>query len=564
MLRDLRVKNFALINELEINFSQGLNVLTGETGAGKSIIIGALEMLLGARASSEVIRNEKESAYIEAIFVPLQIEKINKILLQSGIEPEDDIILLTREINLSGRNQSRINGQLATLGMVRKISQNFVDIHGQHKHQSLLNKQLHLQSLDNYINDNINNLKENIKTNFIKIKDIDNRLDNMGIDEKEKTRQLDLLNHQINEIENAELKTGEYANLKAEYNKLNNMEQIYTVTGSIHEKINGEDYNNTSVLDTLGNLMSELKGIKQYDSGLQNFYDNLENVFYQLQDLAFEINNYHQTLEYDQKSLVKIENRINLINDLKRKYGENISEILSYKDTLQKRVNELSSQDEIIKELNKKKKKFESDYYRLAKQLSNLRKKRAKELERSIINELKDLAMGNTLFKVKFKEKPASENGIDSVEFLIRPNPGEELKQLINVASGGELSRIMLALKTIIADIDKVDTLIFDEVDKGVGGKTAQKMAEKIVKISKKRQVICITHLPQIASMSDNHFFISKETIDSKTYTKINNLRRIDKKHELARMLGGVEMTETTIQHAEEMLKMAESMKEKL
>jgi len=564
MLRDLRVKNFALIEELEINFDDGLNVLSGETGTGKSIVIGALEMLLGARASSDVVRSDKKCAYIEAVFEPRQLEKINKIINQSGIETEESIILLSREIKLNGRNRCRINGQLATLGMIRKISQYFVDIHGQHQHQSLLDKKIHLQLLDDYICDDIGKLKNKIKSNYENIEEIENKLNNMEIDPKEKSRKLDLLNHQIKEIEQAKLKPGEYINLEKDYKKLNNMEQIYTVTGSIQERINGEDYNTSSILDIMGNLMSELENIKEYDSSLHNFYDDFENIFYQLQDLPYEINNYHQNLEYNQQKLIETEERINLINELKRKYGENIKEISAYKDKLQQKVDKLVSREEQIERLNKRKEKLSEEYYQQAEELTNIRTKRARELEKEIMYELRDLAMENTLFKIDFKEKSWSADGIDRIEFLIRPNPGEELKSLTDIASGGELSRIMLALKTIIADIDKVDTLIFDEVDKGVGGKTAQKMAEKMVKISRRRQVICITHLPQIASMSDNHFYISKETNGKKTQTKINNLQREGKKNELARMLGGVEITKATLKHAEEMLKMAESKKEQI
>ncbi len=563
MLRDLRVKNFALIDEVEINFTEGLNVLTGETGAGKSIIVGALEMLLGGRASTDVIRSDKSSAYIEAVFAPANIREVNKILSQSGIETEGEIILLTREIKLNGRNISRINGQLATLGMIRRICQYFVDIHGQHKHQSLLNAKLHLQLLDEYITGDIAEIKDKIKEYFTEINDIEADLNNKNIDEKEKSRRLDLLNHQIREIKEAGLKEGEYKDLKEKYNKLNNMEEIYKITGNIYEKINGENYNNISVLDIMGDLISELKTIKQYDSRIQDFFENLENIFYQLQDMAFEIKNYNQTLEYNREELVKIEERIDLINTLKRKYGDNVKEILDYLQELEQEVNELESRDKLIIKLKEKKEKLILKYEKQAQILSKIRKEQAKKLEKNIKNELKDLAMENTLFKIDFAEKNVSEDGTDKVEFLIRTNPGEDLKSLVNIASGGELSRIMLALKTIIAEIDKVDTLIFDEVDKGVGGKTAQKMAEKMVKISKKRQIICITHLPQIASMADNHIFISKKTEKGRTHTIINNLKKNEKKKELARMLGGVKMTDTTLKHAQEMLEMAEKQKNK-
>ena len=561
MLLDLRVKNFALIEKLEINFKEGLNVLTGETGAGKSIIIGALEMLLGGRASREVIRKGSEKAYIEAVYEPEKLDIINEKLEEFGIEIEDDILLLSREIKKNGRNRSRINGQLATLTMVRKISSYLVDIHGQHEHQSLLDAKLHLDFLDDFIGEKILSLKEKVKNKYQKIKEIDKRLSELQLDEGEKARELDLLEFQINEIEDAALEIGEFEKLEKKYKKLSNAEDIFSTTGMIYNNINGDDFNSDGILDKIGEFMTELENLKEYDDKIEHFYSQIKDIYYLLQDLGYEIREYNENLDFDEKGLKEIEERLNTINTLKKKYGNSIEEILSYNEKMKEKRDNLISQEQLISELKQEKEKLKNEYYNIAEKLSDIRKKSAKDLEIRIKEELKDLAMENILFKVDFNKKEASKSGIDDIEFMISPNPGEDLKPLVKIASGGELSRIMLAFKTIIADIDKVDTLIFDEVDSGVGGKTAQKMAEKLAVIGSKRQVICITHLPQIASMADSHYFINKITEDGKTYTTIYGLNDKDKTKELARMLGGVKMTNTTLEHAEEMLELAEKKK---
>ena len=564
MLLDLRVKNFALIEQLEINFNDGLNVLTGETGAGKSIIIGALEMLLGGRASRDVIRSGKEKAYIEAVYEPDKFQIINNILEEYGIEPEDDILLLSREIKKTGRNRSRINGQLATLSMVRQISSYLVDIHGQHEHQSLLDVKLHLEFLDDFIGNKIKPLKEKVSDKYNKIKDINKKLNEIEIDDGEKARELDLLKFQINEIEKANLEVGEFEKLEKKYKKLSNAEDIFSTTGMIYNDINGDDFDNNGILDKIGHFMTELDTLKEYDEKIAEFHSQMETIYYSLQDLGYDIREYNENLDFDKKSLKEIADRLDTINNLKKKYGDSIDEILSYKQQMQERKDNLISQEDLIDELKAKRKKLKDEFYQKAKKLSKKRKKSAEKLEKRIKEELTDLAMEDVLFKVNFEEKNISEDGIDNIEFMISPNPGEDLKPLAKIASGGELSRIMLAFKKIIAEIDKVDTLIFDEVDSGVGGKTAQKMAEKLAVIASKRQVICITHLPQIASMGDNHYYINKTAQEGETYTNIGKLEKNEKPEELARMLGGVKMTDTTLEHAEEMIKLAKKKKKKI
>lgn len=561
MLVDLRVKNFALINELEINFEEGLNVMTGETGAGKSIIIGAMEILLGARASTDIIRSGTERAYIEAVFEPSKIVEINKHLDQVGIEADPKVVLLSREVRRNGRNRSRINGQLATVGMIKEISKYLVDIHGQHEHQLLLDSSSQLQLLDEFIAYEEYGMRKQVQEDYKRLNEIENKLSEIEIDEAEKARQMDMLEFQIDEIETANLKPNEIKELDKEYKLLTNIEDIYATIGNLQDNVNSEDYNTEGILDKMGNYMKELETIKDFDSRLDDFYNIVKDIYYKLEDLSYQLNDYHDNLEFDQARLDKIEERISLITTLQRKYGQTAEEILDYKIKLENNLNELKSQDKMIESLKEEQKELREDYYIVAKKLSNLRQEKAKEFENLIAKELQELAMEKAEFKIEFEEKEPGLNGIDKIEFMITTNPGEELKPLAKIASGGELSRIMLALKTIIAHIDQVDTMIFDEVDSGVGGKTAQKMAEKLALIAKRRQVMCITHLPQIASMGDNHYFINKQNDEDKTFTKIVLLDEKGKKNELARMLGGVETTETTMKHAQEMIDMAKDKK---
>lgn len=562
MLVDFRVKNFALIDELEINFAEGLNVLTGETGAGKSIIIGALDILLGARASTDLIRKGKESAYIEAAFEPKRIDLINEYLEQAGIEADPDLLILSREIRQNGNNRNRINGQLVTASMIKDVSKYLVDIHGQHEHQRLLDSSSQLALLDEFIGQDKEELLQRIKELYLEQNRIDEELAALDIDEGEKAREIDLLKYQIQEIEDAALKDNELEELEQELKILINLEDINDIVARMYTGLQGDDYSNIEgIMSQIVSFLKDLEDLKDLDGELANFYNILNDIYYQMEELSFSLNNYHEKLEFDPEKLERVEKRLSLITSLQRKYGQTIEEIKNYQQEMEKRLEFLLAQDKLLAELTERKERILEEYYHYARKLSELRKNKALALEDVIANELADLAMNNTIFKIVFTEKAPSIDGIDKVEFLIAPNPGEDLKPLARIASGGELSRIMLALKTIIAHVDQVDTLIFDEVDTGVGGKVAQKMAEKLARIGKQRQVLCITHLPQIASMADRHFFIEKKQEENRTYTRIYYLDNDERKAEIARMLGGVELTDTTIRHAEEMLVMAEARK---
>ena len=558
MLSELNIKNFALINELNIKLQPGFNVLTGETGAGKSIILDALDILMGARAYKEVIRTGESSAYIEALFHPDKKDEIDNILSENGVSSEDDMLLISREIKEDGRNKGRINGQLVTVSLIQEIAPYLVDIHGQHEQQSLLDEDTHLMILDQYIKNDIKDLKADVRDYFSQIQSVKNKLNNIDIDEQSRARKVDLYQFQIDEIKKANLEKGEDKSLFQEYKKLNNMEEIYALCGEIDNLINAEDYNQEGMMDKVGHYMKNLEEFTEYDDRLADFHQSLQNVYYELEELSFGLDDYISSVDFDQQRLKKVEERLDLINRLKRKYGDSISEILEYKEDLKEKLSELKNQEKIIEELNSKLEKLKEKYDEKAVKLSKIRKEQAEQFEKDMKAELKDLAMEKARLKVDFKKSGRTKEGIDDVKFLISTNPGEELKPLSKIISGGELSRAMLAFKNIMADIDRVETIVFDEVDKGIGGKTAQKLAEKLYRISTKRQLICVSHLPQVASMGDNHYYINKKTTENKkTVTSIQKLNQKEIIEELARMLGGVKLTDTTKSHAREMLKMA-------
>lgn len=558
MLSDLQVNNFALINKVNINFKQGLNILSGETGAGKSIIIGALDLLLGARANTDIIRSGKKAAYISAFFQPDELKIINDILSEAGIEKEENGILIAREIRENGRNRTLINGQLATLKIVKKISRYLIDIHGQHEHQLLLDQSSHLMILDAFIGDEIIPLKEGIKNLYQELLQLRKELSEIEIDDSQRARELDIINFQIEEIEEAALKEGEYEELKEEYKTLSHGEEIYRVVAEMISSLSGEDYSDQGIMDRLSVLKNKFSEIEDYNQELKELNQKFADIYYSLEEFSFDLSDFESSFAYDEERISLISDRLDLINTLLRKYGEDVETVISYLQELYEKRDKLENIEEKIASLTKKQKELKEKLILRSKKLSKQRKSYAKNLETQLKNELKDLAMEDVRLKVDFKDKDISADGTDQIEFLISPNRGEELKSLSKIASGGELSRIMLSLKTITAGIDQVDTLIFDEVDSGVGGKTAAKMASKLTQISSDRQIICITHLPQLASAANHHFLIKKEKGENRTFTRIYALDRAERVKEIARMIGGTTMTDKTLAHAEEMLLMAE------
>jgi len=557
MLSDLQVKNFALINKVNINFKQGLNILSGETGAGKSIIIGALDLLLGARANTDVIRSGKKAAYISAFFQPDELKIINNILSEAGIEKEENGILIAREIRENGRNRTLINGQLSTLKIVKKISRYLIDIHGQHEHQLLLDQSSHLMILDAFIGREIKPLKSEIKSLYQDLSEVKKELAEIEIDDSQRARELDIINFQIEEIEEASMQAGEYEELKEEFKSLSHGEEIYNTTAEMLSALSGDDYSEKGIMDRLAVLKNKFVEIEDYNQDLKQLNKKFRDIYFSLEEFIFDLNDFESSFAYDEEKISMISDRLDLINTLLRKYGEDVETVLSYLEELYQKRDKLENVEERIASLSKKEANLKRELLNKSTQLSEQRKKYAKNLEVKLKHELKDLAMEDVRFKVNFDKKEVSADGTDQIEFLISPNIGEDLKSLAKIASGGELSRIMLSLKTITAALDQVDTLIFDEVDSGVGGKTAAKMAAKLCQISKDRQIICITHLPQLASAANHHFLIKKEKGENRTFTKIYALDKVERVKEIARMIGGTTMTDKTLAHAEEMLHMA-------
>jgi DNA repair protein RecN (Recombination protein N) len=557
MLSDLQVKNFALINKVNINFKQGLNILSGETGAGKSIIIGALDLLLGARANTDVIRSGKKAAYISAFFQPDELQIINDILTEAGIEKEESGILIAREIRTNGRNRTLINGQLATLKIVKKISRYLIDIHGQHEHQLLLDQSSHLMILDAFIGQEISPLKSEISSLYQELSEVRKELSEIEIDDSQRARELDIINFQIEEIEEAALKEGEYKELREEYETLSHGKEIYKVVSELLTALSGDEYSEKGIMDRLAVLKNKFVEIEDYNQQLKELNKKFADIYFGMEEFIFDISDFESSFAYDEEKISMISDRLDLINTLLRKYGEDIETVLSYLEELYQKRDKLENVEEKIISLTKKENNLKTKLLNLAGQLSKQRQKHADNLEIKLKQELKDLAMEDVRFKVDFKEKEISADGTDQIEFLISPNIGEDLKSLSKIASGGELSRIMLSLKTITAALDQVDTLVFDEVDSGVGGKTAAKMASKLCQISNDRQIICITHLPQLASAANHHFLIKKEKGENRTFTKIHALDKTERIKEIARMIGGTKMTDKTLAHAEEMLLLA-------
>lgn len=564
MLVELNIKNFAIIKDLRVQFTRGLNLLTGETGSGKSIIIEALGIILGGRGTKELIRTGEEKSFLQAVFLAEDLEKIQPLLDKYGIEVEENgLLIISREISLHYPSMSRINGRTVTLSILNELTSNLVDIFAQHEHQSLLNIANHKVLIDSFGDKEFRELKSNIKykyQEYIKEKKI---LLEMSLDSSQREREIDLLKYQIEEIENSNLENQDEEELENEFKKLNNVKAIKTGVDEILEDFNSVDYEKKSILESISRHVSILNNIIKYDNDLKSSFDRLESVNFELRDIATELNHYIDNIDINEEKLYNINQKIDMINNLKKKYGKDIEEILCYKNNISVQLEKLLNYDDEIKKHKLIIEKYETELYELSYDLSNRRKLIANELEDKISYELKDLNMDNITFKVNFSNnKLLSSGGIDIIEFLISTNIGEGLKSMSKIVSGGEMSRIMLGFKSILASYDGIPTLIFDEIDTGISGRTAQVVGEKIYDISKKRQVISISHLPQIAALADSHYVISKNlNKDKKINTNIVRLSEKERVRELGRLLGGVDVTDTTLKHAKEMLDMTKKIK---
>lgn len=555
MLERLHIKNIAVIDEAEIEFNNGFNVLTGETGAGKSIIIDSINMVLGERTSKSIIRNGEKKAVVEALF-NIDNPTILKQLDDMGIEVEDGVIVLYRDLNTDGKSLCKINGSMTTASGIREIANMLINIHGQQDNQTLLTPSSHINFLNNYTN--LTEKLNEYKISYNNVNEIDEKINSLQFDEREKERQTDLYSFQIKEIDDAKLVPGEDEALLERKKFISGINKISETLNLSHETLYNCERNS---YETLSSVVNSFISITEYDQRLNEIYERLNSLQIELEDVIYQIRDYRDEMDFDENEADEIETRLDLINTLKRKYGNTIEEIIAYRNDIEDKLNKIIKSDEEIETLKKELSKAILKRNTLADEISSIRKKYATELSEKICKELSDLDMSKVKFDVNIKPCEYNKNGCDNVEFLISVNAGEPLKPLSKIASGGEMSRIMLAIKSIFADSDPIDTLIFDEIDTGVSGRAAQKIAEKINKISANKQILCITHLAQIAAMANTHFLIEKNIEDEHTYTKVNVLDENSRKNELARIIGGAQITDITIEAASEMLKMANTIK---
>lgn len=561
MLLSLSIKNYAIIDSVDITFGDGMNVLTGETGAGKSILVGALSMALGYRTSSEYIRTGQSKACVQALFC---VEDDNSLLRESlsevGVELDDNSVLIQRELYSNGKNICKINNVMVNVSSLKQIGLLLVDIHGQHEHQKILDSSTHLAMLDEYGHSELNELLAETKSAYIQMKKAHSNWKELTEKVKEKNKNRDQYLEIISEIDEVMPEVGEDEVLEEKIAVMQNSEKIFDNLEEVYAGL-FSDANN--IINRLRYISAKLDNAAAVDKKLSPAQQSFNDASIALDEALLVIRDYKENLEFNQEELDEAHYRLNKIEKLKRKYGENISDILEYRDDIEKLL-KLIDNSEI--ETEKAKNEYnvaKENYFMCADRLSEKRKKVAQNLSEKLCRELKDLAMPNAVFDVRFErtEDKVSSLGNDIVEFMISTNTGEPLKPLTKIASGGEVSRIMLALKSIFADTDKTETLIFDEIDTGISGRTAQIVAQKMADLSMTHQLLCISHLPQIASMANTHILIGKHVSDERTYTQITMLDRQNRIGEIARMLGGVEVNDTALTHAEEMLKQAENYK---
>lgn len=558
MLMELSIRNFAIIEDLHIEFQKGFNVLTGETGAGKSIIIDAVNLILGGRANKDIIKSDAEKAIIDASFEITETNQVRNKMRDYGIDL-DTTLVLSREIYQSGKNNIRINGRIATSNMLKDISSYLIDIHGQHEHQSLSDKQKHMDLLDRYGSEEIKVYLEQVKNKYEEIKKIKEELSEFQLNEEEKNRLIDIYKYQMEEIELAELVEGEEENLTQVYKKMTHQEELKESLFNMSCLLADEE---AGALSQLQKAIRELGKVEKYDEKIAPYKEALQNYRYCIKDIERELIGIEKSIFLDEEDLFRIEKRLEQINDLKRKYGKDIFSIIEYFNVTQEKHDKLVEYDRLKNEKTSILKEKEDEIRDLANELTKIRKKYAEVLQSKMQENLSKLNFAKSDFFVEFKEKEKyTENGIDDVEFYIATNVGEVAKPLIKVASGGEMSRIMLAFKTIIADIDETPTLIFDEIDTGISGRTAQIVSENIMEISKKHQVICISHLPQIAVMGDTHHNIIKETESNMTRVIAKTLTFEERVEEISRLVGGADLNENTRQYARELLLSTQSIK---
>lgn len=552
MLQTLSIKQFAIIDKLEIQFSDGLTVLSGETGSGKSIIIDAIGQLIGMRASSDYVRHGEKKAIIEGIFDIDESKDAISILEDLSIDIDEDFLLVKREIFSSGKSICRINNQIVTLQDLRKVMQELLDIHGQHKTQSLLKQKYHLQLLDDYAENQYSDLLQQYKNIFNQYKDKRKELEDLESADQALLQRLDLMKFQFEELTEASLKEDEVEQLEVDIKRIQNSEKLSLALNNAHQVLTDEN----AIPDRLYELSNHLQSINDIvPEKYEKLKEDIDQFYYVLEDAKHDIYDEMANTEFDEQVLNELESRMNLLNNLKRKYGKDVPELIAYQSKLENEINKIENYEQSSSQLREEINQLYQEVIDIGKALSKERRRVARELRDHIVSEIQNLQMKDANLEISFKplDEPNYE-GIEFVEFLISPNKGEPLKSLNKIASGGELSRIMLALKSIFVKSRGQTAILFDEVDSGVSGQAAQKMAEKMRDIAQFIQVICISHLPQVASMSDHHLLISKASHDDRTTTQVKELLDDDRINEVARMISGASVTDLTRENAKEMI----------
>lgn len=551
MLRELRLNNLAIIKNLDLEFNEGLISLTGETGAGKSIILDGISLLIGERSNLEMIRTGEDSLFAEGVFdlSEVQKEKLNKL----GFEIEDDELIISRYFYRNSKSKITVNGMRMTVSKLKELMRNVLDLVGQHEHQYLLNKNYHLGLLDRFLDKNGQELAKEIRNNVSSLKTINKKIEEIETEKFRIMEKKDILEFQSNEIANLSLKENEDNELEEEYKILFNAGKISEKLENSIQRLKEGEY---SVINSLGKIKKNLEQLSDISETYSELKEKIENIIYEVDDIGYSLEDMVENVESDDVRLEKVISRIDEINKLKLKYGSTIEEILAFREENEKKLSLVKFENNELEVLKKEKEEKAKLYFENSQKLREIRKKVAEKLEKTINVQLKDLNMANSKFKVAFSEKTViSSRGMDDVEFMMVTNLGENYKPLAKIASGGEISRIMLALKTVFSSVDNISVLIFDEIDTGISGETVRKVAEKLKELSGTVQVICVTHSPQIAGKSNQQFFIKKEIENNVTETKVRELNTDERIREIARIISGDNITETSIEHAKEIMK---------
>lgn len=559
MILEIYMKNCALVEELRLTIDKNLNILTGETGSGKSIIIDALGLCLGNKYDKSFLRKGTDKGLVETVFYSNN-ENLKRLMLDNDIDIEDGIVTIARVIYSDGKSTARVNGRTVKLTLLKEIVSHLIDVHGQHQNQLLFDPIRHLKFIDAFAGEKILEAKKDYKetySDYSKIKSELSRL-NDNKDEMEIQREIDLLKFQIDEIDSANLNESEYEELIQKRDIFRNSEKIFNNLNVAYEAIHNSDIN---AIDIVGRVVSELTSVSSFDKKIENICNEVERIMYELQDLSGEIRDYKDSINFEPYELEQIEIRLNDINNLRRKYGDTIEDIFKFHEKISKRLYDILNRDEEKERLKEELKIVEDNLYKKAEILTNIRKEESEKMSELLIKELDSMDMKNVRFSTNFEDRDFNQEGRDFAEFMISFNIGEDLKPISKVASGGEISRFMLAFKTILADTDEIETLVFDEIDAGISGIAAQNVGEKLSDIATKKQIICITHLPQIAANADTHYCIEKKTDGERTFTTVKKLDYEGRKSEISRLISGKQITEKTIEHAKEILSLAKEYK---